>query len=228
MNRLDTLVRQNRHGKRTEMILKMDIEGNEWECLDCLKDYFFSQFRQIILEVHWMDHLIHSEFRSLFTRVIEKIRQTHECIHIHANNFGQLIETWGLPVAQVYELTFVRRDDYSFAENDEPFPTALDFPNNNKTMPDYDLGLFKFPDIGQRAADVVESAAEPMFTRRTHTSDTARDPINLLASMYVEPQGIIHVGANTGHEAARYAQARPDICIYVEPISSVFERLQAT
>jgi FkbM family methyltransferase len=225
MNRLDTLVRQNGHSKRTDMILKMDIEGSEWECLDCLEDCFLSQFRQILIEIHWMDHLVDPEFRSLFTRVIGKVRQTHECVHIHANNFGRIIAIWGLPVAQVYELTFARREDYNFTENDERFPSDLDFPNN-ETMPDYDLGLFKFSDLAQTVAKTPGSDAESVFSRRAYNTDPARDPIKLLEAMFVEPGGIIHVGANTGQDAVRYAQARPDICVYIEPIGSLFERLQ--
>ncbi len=226
MKRLDTLVQQNGHTGRTDMILKMDIEGGEWECLDCLKDYFLGQFRQILIEIHWVDHLIAAEFRSLFTRVMEKIRQTHECVHIHANNFSRIIDVWGLPVTEVYELTFVRREDYRFTENDERFPSDLDFPNN-EAMPDYDLGLFKFPDPANTVAETPEKDAEPTFYRRTDNFGPARDPIKLLEFIYIEPDGIIHVGANTGQEAVRYAKSCPDICVYVEPIGSVFERLQA-
>jgi FkbM family methyltransferase len=38
-------------------------------------------------------------------------------------------------------------------------------------------------------------------------------------------KGIIHVGANTGQEIASYKNAKPDICVYIEPIPSVYEKL---
>lgn len=143
MKRLDTLVRENGHFGRTDMILKMDIEGHEWDCLSCLEGSFLGHFQQFVLEIHWMDHLISPEFLSRFTRIIGAVRQTHECVHIHANNYGGIIPVRGIPVAQVYELTFVSRDKYTFTENDEHFPSYLDSPNN-QTIPDYCLGLFKF------------------------------------------------------------------------------------
>jgi hypothetical protein len=143
MKRLDTLVRENGHLGRTDMILKMDIEGHEWDCLGSLEGSFLGQFEQFVLEIHWMDHLISPEFLSRFTKIIGAVRRTHECVHIHANNFAEIIPVRGIPIAQVYELTFARRDKYAFIENDEHFPSNFDSPNN-QTVPDYYLGLFKF------------------------------------------------------------------------------------
>lgn len=38
-------------------------------------------------------------------------------------------------------------------------------------------------------------------------------------------KGIIHVGANRGQEIASYQNAKPDICVYIEPIPVVYEQL---
>jgi FkbM family methyltransferase len=38
-------------------------------------------------------------------------------------------------------------------------------------------------------------------------------------------KGIIHVGANIGQERASYRNAKPDICVYIEPIPAVYEQL---
>jgi hypothetical protein len=143
LKRLDTLVRMNGHAGEMDMVVKIDVEGSEWECLDCLGSSFFSQFRQIVAELHWMDHLILPEFRSRFNRVLNKLRRTHECVHIHANNFSKMTLTHGIPLAEVYEVSFARRADYILIENDELFPTNLDYPCN-RAVPDYFLGLFKF------------------------------------------------------------------------------------
>ncbi len=53
------------------------------------------------------------------------------------------------------------------------------------------------------------------------------NPVELLRCLCFEPAGIIHVGANIGQEAEIYDAVRPDICVYVEPIPGIFDRLQA-
>jgi hypothetical protein len=143
LKRLDTILKQNGHTDRTDMVLKVDVEGSEWRCFECLEPGFFGRFRQFIAELHWMDHLIVPDFRFRFRQVLNSVRRTHECVHIHANNYSKIVVTQGIPIAEVYEVSFVRRSDYIFVENDDPFPTDLDLPCN-RAVPDYFLGLFKF------------------------------------------------------------------------------------
>ncbi|UDL93386.1 FkbM family methyltransferase [Lichenihabitans sp. PAMC28606] len=143
LRRLDTLLQLNGHASETEMILKVDIEGHEWSCLDALAPSIFGQFRQIAIEFHWVDHLHDEQFRTLFSRVLQRIRLSHECIHIHANNYSNIVVTGGIPIAQVYEVTFVRRDQYYFTRSDEVFPGPLDV-SNAADRPDYFLGRFEF------------------------------------------------------------------------------------
>jgi FkbM family methyltransferase len=51
-------------------------------------------------------------------------------------------------------------------------------------------------------------------------------PLSLIKNLRLpRAKGIIHVGANTGQEIAAYKNANPDICVYIEPIPSVFEKL---
>lgn len=40
------------------------------------------------------------------------------------------------------------------------------------------------------------------------------------------PQGIIHVGANSGQEIPEYKKLKPQKAIYIEPIPDVFTQLK--
>lgn len=51
--------------------------------------------------------------------------------------------------------------------------------------------------------------------------------LNLLVRAGFPIEGVIHIGANEGQERFEYLEAGVSPCIYVEPISEVFSRLQA-
>ncbi len=144
LRRLDTLFADNGHDDRGGHILKVDIEGHEWDCLDVLADDFFIRFDQIVAEIHWLDHLTDDAFRSKYFRVMQKLGKHHTCIHIHANNYADLVTQSGIAIPPVIEVTFVRRAHFDFTMNTDTSPGALDIANH-AGKPDIYLGLFEFP-----------------------------------------------------------------------------------
>lgn len=143
LRRIDTLVRENGHAGRRDMVLKIDIEGHEWDSLSVLSSEVLGQFRQILCELHGVRMLDMESFRTRAVALFNKLRTTHHCIHVHGNNFGGMSVVAGTPVADVLELSYVRRADYVFMPSDEVFPTELDGPNNTN-LPDLFLGTFRF------------------------------------------------------------------------------------
>jgi hypothetical protein len=141
--RLDTLLRENGHADRDDMILKVDIEGYEWDSLEVLNSSTFARFRQIVAEFHGMRFLEIDSFRQRARRLFSTLRQTHEVIHVHGNNFAGLHIVNGIPIADCIELTFVDRRFHSFIPCHECFPGGLDFPND-ANRPDLFLGSFSF------------------------------------------------------------------------------------
>ncbi len=141
--RIDALIDENGHGERDDMVLKIDIEGHEWDSLDALDPGVFAKFRQILAEFHGMRLLNIDSFQKRAHRVFSKLRQTHEVIHVHGNNFAGMPVVEGIPIADCLELSFASRRYYSFAPSYEIFPGDLDRPNNS-TIPDLFLGAFKF------------------------------------------------------------------------------------
>ena len=141
--RLDTLLQENGHVGRDDMVLKIDIEGDEWDSLDALDPVVFTRFRQIVAEFHGMRLLDIESFRQRARRVFLKMRQTHEVIHVHGNNFAGMAVVEGIPIADCIELSLANRRFYSFAPATDLFPGPLDFANN-PALPDLCLGTFKF------------------------------------------------------------------------------------
>lgn len=143
MRRLDTLIQENGHADLSNMILKIDIEGHEWDCLDVLDPAVFDQFQQIVAEFHGLRMLNLDSFRARAHRVFSSIRRSHEVIHVHGNNFGGMSIVHGIPIADCIELSFVNRRYHAFGPCTEVFPTELDTANN-LNGPDLFLGSFAF------------------------------------------------------------------------------------
>jgi FkbM family methyltransferase len=125
------------------VVLKMDIEGSEWEVLANAQSDTLRRFSQIVCEFHGL-HLIDKPANcALFRHALSNLNTSHQCIHVHANNNGELCNIDNVPVPQVLEVTYANRMRYKFSTTDEIFPTPIDQPNK-KEVPDIFLGSFKF------------------------------------------------------------------------------------
>lgn len=140
---LETLIVENGDAQRTDMILKMDIEGHEFDVLDAMDPATLLRFRQIAVEIHALTMLDQESFRRRTERVLNKLGRAHQCVHVHANNYAPMTIVHGVPVPDVVEVTYARRDLYTFVEETGVFPTPFDAPNRSD-QPDLLLGSFRF------------------------------------------------------------------------------------
>ncbi|MBC8207012.1 MAG: FkbM family methyltransferase [Kiritimatiellales bacterium] len=114
-----------------DLILKMDIEGSEWESLLTISDETLKRFRQICIEIH--NPLARPAQRVLRNRNLNVLRKLHRNfapIHFHANNEGMDRNLFGIVVPRAIEVTYIRRDGQVFFSSDEVFPGKLDVPNS--------------------------------------------------------------------------------------------------
>jgi len=90
-----------------DLILKIDIEGWEWEVLDSLSSLELSRFKQIVGEFHGF-HEIRNFDR--IERVISKLAENFLVTNSHANNWGdyQIIQKIAIP--DVLEISWLRKD----------------------------------------------------------------------------------------------------------------------
>ena len=143
-----------------DSILKIDVEGAEWEVLDSIAETALFPFAQIGIEFHfwYVPPVFPGDFSPYFTkvlgefysnvnlflferyqRVLEKIQRTFFCFHIHANNSlpGSCVEEVFFP--PLLEMSFVNKRLTGRAQklSKQYFPMMdLDVPNKSD-RPDY-------------------------------------------------------------------------------------------
>jgi hypothetical protein len=95
-----------------DLLLQMDIEGAEYRCLHATEASILAKFRIIVLEFHDLDLFINNNlYRKFWIHpILKKLRLNHDVMHVHANNFGHMKDLQGLPMTNVLEITYLRRD----------------------------------------------------------------------------------------------------------------------
>jgi hypothetical protein len=143
-----TLARQLRHNAHpdADMILKMDVEGAEWDTLDAMEAATLCRFEQIVLELHQLDELHQDPFRQRMVRVLNKLNGMFNLIHVHANNTVRIRTVLELPVPPLLEVTFLRKDLGAATDWRTFIPSALDVPNVMRD--DHVLAFFPFLPTG--------------------------------------------------------------------------------
>ena len=136
---LESLVEENGHAGRNDLILKLDIEGGEWDVLANMPTKLLEQFSQIVLEFHRLCRLNEADGIWRILEVLTHLHRTHQPVHVHANNWASMVAIGGTTLPNVIEVTYARRSDHAFVPCHRSFPTALDFPNNPRWA-DHDLG----------------------------------------------------------------------------------------
>ncbi|MFZ3328090.1 MAG: FkbM family methyltransferase [Methylocella sp.] len=126
-----------------DLIVKIDIEGCEWEVFDRATDAVLSRLAQVVCEFHDLSHLTAPAFRARARRVFEKLDKHFGPVNVHGNNCGRLSNVSKIPLPDVLEVTFASRGRYSLTETNEVFPTSLDTPNYPDSA-DIALGAFRF------------------------------------------------------------------------------------
>lgn len=95
--------------KGSDLILKIDVEGAEWEVLESLTLDTLSRFRQIAAEFHNLHAIHNSEHFERIVNSLSKISQTHVLTNFHINNWASYQLVAGVPFPDVVEVTYLRR-----------------------------------------------------------------------------------------------------------------------
>lgn len=114
----------------SRLLMKMDIEGSEWEILgDPANRPLLQQFSQIVVELH-------GSARDVPNRlgVMQNMLQDFVVVHIHGNNCcGSIHKGKGWSIPRFLEVTFVRRGLVKETEcSSDPEVSDLDRENTNK------------------------------------------------------------------------------------------------
>ena len=146
---IDTLsyfLQSNRHEQAHDMVLKMDIEGAEWDVLSNIDERYLRQFSQIVIEYHGLLSANSNMADKKIFPALRKINNTHNLIHLHGNNMGTYVE-WGNKVfPDALEATYVSKEKAMTLEADKDIvlPHRLDEPNDPNRQ-DIVLGRWNEP-----------------------------------------------------------------------------------
>jgi hypothetical protein len=111
-----------------DLILKIDIEGAEWDALADVDD--FARYPQVVLELHDMGRLNDEETAANVLHLLRAIHATHLPVHVHANNEAGLAAFGAYWLPEVLEVSYVRRDLARGACPADAIDTHLDTPSN--------------------------------------------------------------------------------------------------
>ncbi|KZK76851.1 hypothetical protein PsW64_04696 [Pseudovibrio sp. W64] len=137
-------IKKNGHQNANDILLKIDIEGDEWEVFADLETNELQKFSQILVEFHDLHKVYKLFWFRTALEALNKIFQTHQAVHVHGNNNTALRIVGGYAIPPVLEVTFLRRNSYQFSPCTRIFPNKLDQPNN-PSFAEHQLGSFQFP-----------------------------------------------------------------------------------
>jgi hypothetical protein len=136
-----TVLLQQFAGK--QLILKMDIEGDEWDVLAGLSPGLLATCRQIVVEFHDFISIENQAWRDQARRALALLARDFGVVHVHGNNLSKHIVFDDLVLPDSLEVTFANRSFYKLGATDETFPGRMD-KRNNPYFPDFNLGHFRF------------------------------------------------------------------------------------
>jgi len=145
---LDTVenhLTKNLHfGKRK--ILKLDVEGAEYDSIETMKESILLEFDQVIMEIHNVtDNL------KRFKLLLDKLNKYFYIYHVHANNFSYTVKSENFRLPRVLEVGWIKKSLINSTDvyfSNKVLPLYLDAPNNST---DKDIKLdywpFKYEDV---------------------------------------------------------------------------------
>ena len=124
---LEEFIEFNGHAGKKDLILKMEVEGAEWDVLESVRTETLASFSQVVLELHDMNNpALYNQICS----VLSKLGKTHQCVHVHGNNYRSYQRIGNLVVPDVLEVLYVRKHDHIFESGNHFYPRYLDMPNS--------------------------------------------------------------------------------------------------
>ncbi len=119
-----------------DLLLQMDIEGGEYNVIHNMSDELMNRFRIMVIEFHKLHSLWNRGFFDIAESAINKILQTHICVHLHPNNYkgakDSVYSVLDVDIPKILEITFIRKDVAKIIGYQTQFPHPLDFDNTRK------------------------------------------------------------------------------------------------
>lgn len=110
-----------------EIILKMDIEGDEYLTLSSMSDKNLKKIRILVIEIHDLRHLRNYSFFKTFEKVLLRLNNFFYVCHLHINNVSKVKDIGGYSVPDMLEVTLIRKNRVkNFTNQFASIPHKLD------------------------------------------------------------------------------------------------------
>lgn len=126
---------------KDDLLLQMDIEGAEYDVLPTISDDTLRRFRIMLIEFHDFDGVFDPVKFDRFRKIFDRLNETHQICHLHANNTMGFVTVEGVTVPPVFEATYLRRDRITGELPLAQIPHPLDQHNSIK-RPNADTPAF--------------------------------------------------------------------------------------
>lgn len=135
---LETFIKSNGHGERNDLILKMDVEGAEWDAVAATDSSILELFSQIVFELH---DVYSSKHHNEICSFLSKLDETHQPVYVHGNNWADYERVGDLVMPWALEVLYIRKSDHKFRESAHFYPLEQDMPNKTDRR-DIRLGVW--------------------------------------------------------------------------------------
>jgi hypothetical protein len=114
---------------KTKNLLKLDVEGSEYEIIYNIPSKTLEDFYCIVIEFHLLDQVILSPLHEIYANVLRKLTKSHKVVHLHPNNAADPVKIKDFYIPPLIEMTFVRDDGLIGKSPLAQLQTDLDSPN---------------------------------------------------------------------------------------------------
>jgi hypothetical protein len=120
--------------KDDELILQMDIEGDEYKTLLALSPELLMRFRILVIEFHNLHQVFSLESFKHLKATFDKLQDAFCIVHAHPNNNNESVgrKMGSISISPTIEMTFLRKNRIAYSGQKANLPHALDRPNNPK------------------------------------------------------------------------------------------------
>jgi len=125
---LESWVERMADARDQDLILQMDIEGDEYDVLLHASTELLKRFRIAVIEFHYLDSLFSQAGFKLIDNTFAKLLTIFHVVHLHANNSCEPISLGECVVPPVMEVTLLRKDRCAFVKPVTQLPHPLDSP----------------------------------------------------------------------------------------------------
>ena len=139
---LKTLLEENGDIGNNNLILKMDVEGAEWDVIMNTSSEIWKQFKQMTFEFHRVEDLSNPNILP----ALQKLNRTHQIVWVHGNNYGYVGKAGDIEIPAYLELTYLNKMTYQTSSAICRFPLDMDMPSD-PSIEEIVLGNWGIPSV---------------------------------------------------------------------------------